>query len=166
MNDEGIVAGCEGDTDSALTMIIVKSLTKQPAFMANLNDVDLEENTITLAHCTAATTLCKWCTLRSHFESKIGVSIQGALPLQNVTVCRIGGNLGKMLICTGKITENLNNPNMCRTQIKVKLDARVKDLVSKTLGNHHILTLGDHREELVEFCKLKNIVPILLGQFP
>ena len=166
LNDEGTVAGCEGDTDSALTMMIVKNLTDKPAFMANLNDVDLEENTVTFAHCTAATTLCKRCTLRSHFESKIGVSIQGVLPLQKVTVCRIGENLGKMLICTGKTRENLNNPNMCRTQIKVKLDARVKDLVSNTLGNHHILSLGDHREELTEFCKLKNIMPILLDQSP
>jgi len=163
LNDEGIVAGCEGDTDSTLTMMIVKNLTSQPAFMANLNNVDLEENTITLAHCTVATTLCERCTFRSHFESKIGVAIQGALPLQKVTVCRIGENLGKMLICAGKITENLNNPNMCRTQIKVALSAKVKHLVSNTLGNHHILSLGDHREELVEFCRLKKISPILLG---
>jgi len=166
LNDEGIVAACEGDVDSALTMMIVKQLTNQPALMANLNDVNLEKNTITLAHCTVPTTLCERCTLRSHFESKIGVSIQGVLPLQKVTVCRIGENLGKMLICTGKIAENLNDPNMCRTQIKVKLDASVRDLVSNTLGNHHIISLGDHKEELTEFCKLKNIAPVLLAQFP
>ena len=166
LSDEGIVAACEGDIDSALTMMIVKQLTDRPALMANLNDVNLEENTITLAHCTVATTLCERCMLRSHFESKIGVSIEGVLPLQKVTVCRIGENLGKMLICTGKIAENLNDPNMCRTQIKVKLDANVRDLVSNTLGNHHILSLGDHKEELTEFCKLKNIVPILLDQSP
>jgi len=166
LSDEGIVAACEGDIDSALTMMIVRQLTTQPALMANLNDVNLEENTIVFAHCTVATTLCERCTLRSRFESKIGVSIQGVLPLQKVTVCRIGENLGKMLICTGKIAENLNDPNMCRTQIKVKLDASVRDLVSNTLGNHHILSLGDHKEELTEFCKLKNIAPVLLDRSP
>ena len=162
LSDEGIVAACEGDIDSALTMMIVKQLTNQPALMANLNDVNLEENTIVLAHCTVPTTLCERCTLRSHFESKIGVSIQGVLPLQKVTVCRIGENLGKMLICTGEIAENLNDPKMCRTQIKVKLDASVRDLVSNTLGNHHILSLGDHREELIEFCRMKNIALVLI----
>ena len=46
LSDEGIVAACEGDIDSALTMMIVKQLTTQPALMANLNDVNLEENII------------------------------------------------------------------------------------------------------------------------
>jgi len=162
LNDEGTVAACEGDIDSALTMMIVKQLTNQPALMANLNDVNLEENTITLAHCTVPTTLCERCTLRSHFESKIGASIEGILPQQKATVCRIGENLRKMLICTGNIAENLNDPNMCRTQIKVKLDASVRDLVSNSLGNHHILLLGNHKEELTEFCKMKNVAPVLL----
>jgi L-fucose isomerase-like protein len=51
---------------------------------------------------------------------------------------------------------------MCRTQIEVKLDGKVADLVSKTLGNHHVLTLGDFTEDLTEFCRLKNIEPLLL----
>ncbi len=163
LNDDGVVAGCEGDMDSTLTMIIAKILTGHPAFMGNLNDVDLEENTITLAHCTVATTMCERCVLRSHFESRIGTSIQGILPLQRVTVCRIGESLGKMLICTGRIMENLDNPSMCRTQIKIRLDAKAEDLALNTLGNHHVVLLGDHREELMEFCRLRNITPLLLN---
>ncbi len=50
--------------------------------MANLNDLNLEDNTIVLAHCTVSTQLCKKRILRSHFESRIGVAIQGKLPLQ------------------------------------------------------------------------------------
>lgn len=162
LNDEGLIAGCEGDVDSVLTIMVLNYLTNQPSFMANLNDLNIEDNTIILSHCTVSTLLCEKRILRSHFESRIGVGIQGKLPKQKVTVCRIGDELSKMTILTGKIISNPNDPNMCRTQIKVRVDGKVKDLVSKTLGNHHILTLGDFKEDLMEFCKLKNMKPLLL----
>ena len=162
LNDEGLVAGCEGDVDSVLTMMVLRCLSNQPSFMANLNDLNVEDNTIILTHCTISTLLCRKRVLRSHFESKIGVAIQGELPTRKVTICRIGDELKKMTILTGKIVKNLNDPDMCRTQIEVRLDGKVTDLVSKTLGNHHVLTLGDFTEDLTEFCRLKNIEPLLL----
>ena len=35
LNDEGIIAGCEGDLQSVFTMLAAKVLTGKPAFMAN-----------------------------------------------------------------------------------------------------------------------------------
>lgn len=163
LNDEGIVLGCEGDIDSVLTMIIVNKLTGSPSFMANLARADANDNTITLVHCTIATKLCDQVVARSHFECKVGVSLQGRLPLREVTICRLGENLKKMLILTGKILENLNDPTMCRTQIRIRVDGKVEELISKTLGNHHVLILGDFKKSLIEFCRLKDIKPIVIN---
>ena len=163
LNDEGVASACEGEVESALAMMVLRELTHQPSFMANLASVDTDENTITLAHCTVATRLCRRVTARSHYESGLSVALRGELPLQRVTVCRLGRGLDQMLILTGTIVENPDGPEMCRTQVKVRVDGDASTLLSLGLGNHHIRTLGDHRQALMEFCRLRGIQPLTIG---
>jgi len=129
-NDEGLVAGCEADLQAILTMMIVSFLTAQPCWMANPSRIDKDKNTITLAHCTIATKMIKdisESTLLPHMESGKGVSIRGQLKNNDVTLVRLGGNLDKMLIVPGKIIKNMQEPNLCRTQVEVKLKGNVED---------------------------------------
>ncbi len=44
---------------------------------------------------------------------------------------------------------NLNESNLCRTQINVRLNKSVKELLKHPCGNHHIILYGDY-EELIE----------------
>jgi len=44
LNDEGIVAGCEGDIPALISMVILHYLTDEPVFMANPSSIDIDKN--------------------------------------------------------------------------------------------------------------------------
>ena len=165
--DEGVIAGCEGDINATVSMIILNYLTNQPVWLANPASVDYERNAITLAHCTVATSLIsdpKKTVLRSHFESGRGISIQGPLKKGKVTLIRLGGpRLGKMMILSGEIVDtDMNYGYMCRTQVEVKLNGSVVNFLDKSIGNHLAMVSGDVVERLVEVCELLQIRPVMI----
>ena len=167
LNDEGIVAGCEGDINAALSMLLLHYLTDRPTWMANPVAIDRERNTLTLAHCTVATKLIpdpQKVVLRSHFESGKGVAVQGPLAEGEVTLARLGGpGLGRMMILPGEVVNSdMGYEHMCRTQVEVKLQGSVEDFLESSLGNHLVLAPGDLTERLVEVCALLQVEPMTI----
>ena len=149
LNDEGIIAGCEGDMVSTIGMLLVYKKTGKIPWMANPSRLDIQNNSLTLAHCTVPISIVDNYIIRSHFESGIGVGIQGTFPKGDVTIFRIGGNdLDKIWLAKGKIVSTSNDENLCRTQIEVKLSSNfnVADLLSNPLGNHLIIVPGIFKE--------------------
>ena len=135
LNDEGIIAGCEGDLVSTIGMMWGLEKYGTLPWMANPSRINLKENSLILAHCTVPSRLVKSYTLRSHFESGIGVGIQGEFPLQDVILFRLGGKeLDLIWKAEGTIIQTRHAENLCRTQIKVKLkdDYSIQDPVSYT----------------------------------
>ena len=142
------VVSCEGDMDSAITMLIMKALAKDSPWMANPNIQ--ADNTVNFVHCTAPTRIngknCKY-ILRDHHESGIGVSTQVEMPKNTkMTACRISDNLSKMMVqnCVGI---NGEYEPSCRTQLKVKLDDFGK-YIRDSLGCHMIFVFNDIKQEL------------------
>jgi len=122
LNNEGLIAGCEGDVPAAFTMFLAYQLTGVMPFMANPAAIDKKNDEILFAHCTVATEISDDYIIRSHFETGIGVGIQGILEAGPVTVFKIGGaGLEQYFVAEGEIIENLNSPNACRTQLKISL---------------------------------------------
>lgn len=161
LNDEGIIAGCEGDLDSLLTMTVIKELTGQPCWMANLNRFDLKSNTVTFSHCTVPLSMVRRFDFKTHMESGKGVAIEGVLRNEVVTVARF--SRGKMLLTTGRIIRSgMGDDNLCRTQVEVRLDCKVEDFLNNVLGNHHVIVYGDHRSILIDFCEFTDVEPIVL----
>lgn len=157
LNNDGIVAGCEGDLVSTLGMTWANYLTDQIIWMANPAQLDESNNSIWLAHCTVPTSMVENYKLRSHFESGLGVGIQGELSKGKVTILRIGGkNLDKIWVSNGEILETGLSENLCRTQVKVKLhgSAKASDLLTSPLGNHLLLMRGSHAKELLEWWEM------------
>lgn len=152
LNAKGIPAGCEGDVPSLLTMLLARRVAGVDAFMANPSRVDVENNKIIFAHCTLPLTMANSNILRSHFESGIGVALQGVLPLGDVTVLKWWGKeMQHLFVSGGQLLENLDNPSMCRTQITLQLDENVKYFLEHPLGNHHVILLGNHTAALRRF---------------
>ena len=152
LNDEGIVAGCEGDLQSVFTMLLAQRVTGQGAFMANPSRIDAEHDEVLFAHCTIGLRQTSRYIIRSHFESQSGVAIQGILPEGPVTVLKVGGHsLERSMVCDGDIVENQDDPRKCRTQIRVHLAepgiAR-RYFLSNNIGNHHIIISGHHADLL------------------
>ncbi len=152
LNDEGIVAGCEGDLQSVFTLLAAKSLTEKVGFMANPSMVIPRTNEIVLAHCTIGLNQTERYIIRNHFETESGVGIQGLLPTGDVTILRCGGEcLDEYYLTTGILTENTNYVNLCRTQVRVKLNSSPEYFLKNPLGNHHILIHGNYENALHEF---------------
>ncbi len=152
LNAKGIPAGCEGDVPALLTMLLARRVAGADAFMANPSRIDTKDNEIIFAHCTLPMNMAGTNILRSHFESGIGVALQGVLPLGDVTVLKWWGpEMNRHFISRGRLVENLDNPSMCRTQVRLKLDESVEYFLKNPLGNHHVIILGDHTAALRRF---------------
>jgi len=153
LNEEGIPASCEGDIVSLLAMLWVKQTTGKTAWMANPAEIDINNNEILLAHCTIAFDLIDEYRIRTHFESGIGIGIQGKLPLTPVTMVRLGGkDLNRMWIMEGSITAIPESEKLCRTQVRISVEEKEKlvDLMQDPLGNHLTLIQGHHKTSLIE----------------
>ena len=155
LNDEGIVAGCEGDMQTLMTMILAKKLCNEPAFMANPSI--LTDQTTMFAHCTVPLSMCYRTTMRTHFESGIGVAVQGDMPLTDYTIMKWGGRrLDKFFVTEAKAIKNEYSNHFCRTQIT--FDVNLKPyLLNHPIGNHHVIIKGCHAAEIREFMKKQGI---------
>ena len=142
LNDNGIIAGCEGDIPSICTMLAVYKALGRPSFMANPASIDSDNLSIDFAHCTIPTAMVENCTLPSHFESGIGIGINGEVPLGNYTLCKLSGKtLERSLICNGRLVKGEYLSNRCRTQVRFIFETKAEfDAFSKArVGNHIIL---------------------------
>lgn len=154
LNDEGIPAGCEGDLQSIMTLLMVKELTGQPGFMANPSFIDTKRNEVLLAHCSIPTTMTDEFIIRTQFESETGIGIQGIMHEGEVTLFKCGGEcLDEYFVSAGYLTANTNLVTCCRTQVTVKLNSPVSYFLQTPLGNHHILIKGNHTEAIQEFMQ-------------
>ena len=110
-----------------------------------------------LAHCTIPLKMCDNLTLRSHFESGIGVAIQGTLPLTDYTIFKWGGpKLDRYFVKEAKAIEMPYSNHFCRTQIT--LDANLKPyLLQHSIGNHHVIVRGRHAETIEKVMEVLKV---------
>lgn len=86
LNAEGIVAGCEGDIPTLLTMMITKAVTGVSGFQANPSRIDPKTGEMLVAHCTIPLNMVTRYELDTHFESGIGIGIRGYMAEGPVTI--------------------------------------------------------------------------------
>ena len=155
LNDESIVAGCEGDMQTLLSMFLAKHLCGEAAFMANPSQ--LTDKTSMLAHCTIPLTMCDETVVRSHFESGIGVAIQGLLPLIDYTLFKWGGpKLDRYFVVEAKAIETPYSNHFCRTQITLNVNLKPY-LLQHSIGNHHVIIRGRHADQIRQFMTKNGI---------
>ena len=153
LNDEGILAGCEGDIPALISMVILYYLTDEPVFMANPSSINIDRNEVILAHCTLPLNMPEEFYLKTHFESGLGVGIKGIIQKGEATIFKISRNAKEYFVSGGEIIENLNSENLCRTQIKFRRNEGVKYFLQNPLGNHHLICKGDYDRLVREFFK-------------
>ena len=151
LNDEGILAGCEGDIPALISMAILHYLTNEPVFMANPSSIDIDKNEIILAHCTLPLNMPDEFYLKTHFESGLGVGIKGSIKEGKATIFKLSRDGKEYFVSGGEIIENLNSENLCRTQIKFRMNEEVKYFLQNSLGNHHLICKGDYSKLVREF---------------
>ena len=153
LNAEGIYASCEGDVPALLSMAVIGELSEKPVFMANPSRIDTDNNEIIFAHCTLPINMPSSFEIMTHFESQIGVAFRGKLKEGPVTVFKCDGLLNEFFVSKAELLENLSLFNLCRTQIRLKMDHPVSYFLTESIGNHHLIVEGDYAKLVEEFFK-------------
>jgi L-fucose isomerase-like protein len=156
LNEDGIVAGCEGDIASAVAMLLVRYRLDTASWIANPAEVDPGADELVLAHCTIAPSLTEDLHLDTHFESGLGVGISGTIPEGPVTLVRLGGrSLDRCWLADAEVVGTGDSTELCRTQATVRLaPGRVEELLESPLGNHLVLVPGHHADRLERWWHL------------
>ncbi|NLL62223.1 MAG: fucose isomerase, partial [Candidatus Atribacteria bacterium] len=68
-----------------------------------------------------------------------------------VTIFKLDGNAENYFLAEGEITDNLELPNMCRTQLQVLLKRPVGEFLKESIANHQIISKGYHSNLVEQF---------------
>ena len=180
-----ISMGCEADGDNALTMEIMKHITGGlPTLFGDLSHIDEEDNVLYLPNCGAQST---WFAGRSsdfrenlkQVELRPSVRPGGAStvyfrsapgPITLARLYRWSGDY-RMAIIPGEAIE------LSKEKLDVFIEARgkhqlptafvkvsvdIEDIIDEFGSNHIAGVAADIEEELVQFCKMKGITPVVL----
>ncbi len=158
LNDDGIIAGCEGDVPTLLTMVVLKLISGKAAFMANPSSID--GNLVTFAHCTCPTSLLGSYGLNTHFESGIGLAVAGSFVEEVFTVCRFDFINNRYAMGVGRAVPHVFSSELCRTQVRLDLPGAGQYFLGAALGNHHVLVPGDYSDRLRRWSEHKRLQPV------
>ena len=151
LNQDSIVATCEGDIPTMISMHILNKVTNQVGFQANPSRIDIENSKMILAHCTLPLNMVDKYYFDTHFESGIGVAIKGYLKEEKVTIFKLSKNLKDYYVTTGTIIKNLEETNLCRTQIEITVDDNIEYFLNRPFGNHHVVIYGDYKKDIIQY---------------
>ena len=150
LNAEGIVAGCEGDVPTMLSMMVAQAALGFSGFQANPSRINPETGELLFAHCTIPFNLVERYELDTHFESGIGVGIRGYMKEGPVTIFKVSADLSRCFIAEGMLERSLAEADLCRTQQVIRLNdpSNTSYFLTQPIGNHHVILPGQHGELL------------------
>jgi len=150
LNGEGMAAGCEGDMQTLLTMLLAQELTGEPCFMANPSTIlSNERHEMVFAHCTIAPSMTDGYVVRDHYESLSGVAVEGRFNPTEMTVVKCGGRkMERLFVSRADLLACGDSESMCRTQLHLRLDAPLDYFLERSIGNHHVILRGNQEKLL------------------
>lgn len=137
LNSHGVVATCEGDVPTLLSMCVALKKFGTPGFQANLSRIDGDK--LLFAHCTVPLSIVSSYCYDTHFESGIGVAVHGIIPAGPAKILKISPDCTEMFLENVNVVENQYNDNLCRTQIVVEAPGLADYFLRSPIGNHHVV---------------------------
>lgn len=137
LNSQGVVATCEGDIPTLLSMCIAHRKFGISGFQANLSRIDGDK--MLFAHCTVPLNMVEEYSYDTHFESGIGVAVHGVLPAGATRIFKLSPDCSEMFLEDVEILENQYNDCLCRTQIVVDAPGLADYFLRSPIGNHHVI---------------------------
>jgi hypothetical protein len=170
MNDDGIPAACEADMGAVATHIVVQYLFDRPGFQQDPVG-ETAKGAIIGAHCSCPTKLNGFGQPPEPFDIVHHHGMRDAVPRtlwkvgQRITCLDVEpaakGGKPRMLISAGEVIENVNVPPAggCVVSVMAKFDGAA-DVLSFP-GFHQLFFYGDFKTQLLQFCRLFNIEPVI-----
>ena len=164
LNNEGIPAGCEGDINSTLSMLILSYLSDAPIHFGEMLELNPTENTIVTSHCGAGApsladnTGFTLCPVRLAND---GVCIRYPARTGPVTYVNLVGRKGNYRLCafegeavtTGMVFEG----NPLKFKLKTGIDTIFRLTAEHGFGHHWMTGYGYFSEVLQSFCELMDL---------
>ena len=166
-NDEGIVAGCEGDLNALITMMILRYTTDEPAIMGNLYPFRAErgpgfpppeirlsdtrqffrENRARLTHDVIPLSLAGGkCVLQRYHGTDKGLVPYADLPEGTVTLARLGPTINRLVVTVAQV-EKVENTIHCSFSLYLKFKD-LKEYIRQSAGVHAVVSYGSHLKTL------------------
>ncbi len=176
---------CEADGDGALTMEIMKHITGgMPVLFGDLSHIDDQENVLYLPNCGAQSTWfagrsadfrenLKQVELRPSVRPGGGSTVYFPAAPGPITLARLYRWSGeyRMAIIPGEaitLSQEKSDEFIKARGVHqlptafVKVTAELEEIIDEFGSNHISGVAGDVEKELVQFCKLKGITPVVL----
>jgi len=159
-NAQNKVAACEGDMVSMIGKMLIRELSGNIPWQANI--AEIKDETILLAHCTAPLNAIKSFDVTTHFETGVGTAIKGKFEKKRMAIFRLDNELNKYMLIDGEITETPSHPFACRTQIELTTTKDQTELLkNKSLGNHHLVFPVESAPLLIKMMEVLGIERIV-----
>ncbi|OHB69198.1 MAG: hypothetical protein A2V70_02185 [Planctomycetes bacterium RBG_13_63_9] len=171
MNDDGVPAACEADLGAVATHCLVQYLFDRPGFQQD-PVAETAREAIIGAHCSCPTRLHGFQTPPEPFDIVHHHGNRDAVPRtiwregQRVTSADVlpgsAEEPTKLIISAGEVIGNVAVPPAggCVVSVMVKFDG-VTDVLGYP-GFHQLFFYGDYKRELVQFCRLFGIEPMVV----
>jgi L-fucose isomerase-like protein len=168
LSDEQLPCGCEADANGTVTQMMLQWLSGEPAFGADLVEVNEQENSAVLWHCGLAPLAMadERAKARGGLHSNRRLPLVMEFPLKPgvVTLARLSRAAGSLRLVMGRGAMLSAPPSFSGTSGVIRFERPVKAVLGTILGEgleHHLsLTYGDHVPALLALAKLYDL-PVL-----
>jgi len=153
--NEGLVGGCECDTNSTATMLAFATMTNgRPGFISD-PVIDTSKRQIIYAHCVAPNKIfgpdreTNPYRIMTHSEDRAGASVQSILPLNYMTTTlEINDKRKEILLHQAIAVDNDPDDRACRTKLCGDPVGDIEKLFTKwnKWGWHRVTFYGDLKE--------------------
>lgn len=162
LQDMGYITACEGDVEAALSMYAIKAAGGDRPFLADLSQVNLEEDYALMWHCGVAPAgLWDGKSIRSldtYFAGGKGVTADFVMKSGEITIMRIDSARGRTRVFIEKGHAMPMQKELKGTYAKVRFDKHIKEIlniVTKTGVAHHVaMVYGNYVEVFKKFANL------------
>ncbi len=162
LQSKGIILGCEGDIEGVMSMLICASLNVGTPFLADLSQVNFEDDTALLWHCGVAP-VTLWdgkssCSLDTYFAAGRGVTAGFVMKSGELSLVRIDSARGKTRMFYQEGTAVPMEKQLTGTYAKVKFEKSIPELLnlvtSSGVAHHLSLIYTQKRDAFMMFAKM------------
>ncbi|MBQ4382136.1 MAG: fucose isomerase [Oscillospiraceae bacterium] len=159
---DGRILSCEGDAEGAETMLACAAAGCETPFLADLSQVNFDENYALMWHCGVAPVNlwdgCCDCTLDTYFAGGRGVTAGFVMKSGPVSFIRIDTARGKTRVFITKGTAEPMEKQLAGTYAKVRFDYPVRDLIGRVtetgVAHHIVMCYGEFTDVYRTFAKI------------
>ena len=165
IQSKGYILGCEGDVDGVISMIAHRAVGAETPFLADLSQIDIENNFALLWHCGVAPCnlwdgKCK-CSLDSYFAGGKGVTADFVMKSGDFSMLRFDSAHGKYRLFMEEGKAVYMEKQLKGTYMKAVFDSHIKDVMDRVVYNgvaHHAsVVYGRYKRVFEIYAKLTSM---------